>query len=79
MSKVVDELITLDITCFLDRKNRTNQMYFMAMYSEPFKNLRIRAYLKTGVISDQYLPLDGVLYYHLVRREMGEETITKKP
>ena len=42
-----------------------------------FKNLRIRAYLKTGVISDQYLPLDGVLYYHLVRREMGEEVITK--
>lgn len=44
---------------------------------EPFKNLRIRAYLKTGVISDQYLPLDGILYYHLVRREMGEELITK--
>ena len=45
--------------------------------NEPFKNLRIRAYLKTGVISDQYLPLDGVMYYHLVRREMGEELITK--
>jgi CRISPR type IV-associated protein Csf3 len=45
--------------------------------NEPFKNLRIRAYLKTGVISDQYLPLDGILYYHLVRREMGEELITK--
>lgn len=44
---------------------------------DEFKNLRIRAYLKTGVISDQYLPLDGILYYHLVRREMGEEVITK--
>lgn len=42
-----------------------------------YKNLRIRAYLKTGVISDQYLPLDGVLYYQLVRREMGEELISK--
>lgn len=41
------------------------------------KYLRIRAYVKTGVISDQYLPLDGVLYYHLVRREMGEELISK--
>ena len=45
--------------------------------NELFKNLRIRAYLRTGVISDQYLPLDGILYYHLVRREMGEEIITK--
>ena len=44
---------------------------------EPFENLRIRAYLRTGVISDQYLPIDGILYYHLVRREMGEEIITK--
>jgi hypothetical protein len=45
--------------------------------NEPFKNLRIRCYLQTGVISDQFLPLDSILYYHLVRREMGEETITK--
>lgn len=45
--------------------------------NKPFKNLRIRAYIRSGIISDQYLPLDGVLYYHLVRREMGEELITK--
>lgn len=44
---------------------------------DTFKQLRIRAYLKTGVISDQYLPLDGVLYYHLVRQEMGVELTTK--
>jgi CRISPR type IV-associated protein Csf3 len=43
----------------------------------PFKNLRIRAYLQTGVISDQFLPLDAVLYYHLVRKTMGEEILTK--
>lgn len=42
-----------------------------------YTNLRIRAYLSTGVISDQYLPLDAVLYYHLVRREMPEQVITK--
>lgn len=42
-----------------------------------FKQLRIRAYLQTGVISDQFLPLDGILYYHLVRDIMGEQTISK--
>lgn len=42
-----------------------------------FKQLRIRAYLRTPVVSDKYLPLDAVLYYHLVRREMGEEIVTK--
>ncbi len=41
-----------------------------------FKQLRIRAYLQTGVISDQFLPLDGILYYHLVRKIMGEQTIS---
>ena len=42
-----------------------------------FKQLRIRAYLQTGVISDQFLPLDGILYYHLVREQMGEKIISK--
>jgi CRISPR type IV-associated protein Csf3 len=42
-----------------------------------YEPLRIRAYLQTGIISDQFLPLDGVLYYHKVREEMGEEIITK--
>ena len=41
----------------------------------PFKKLRIRAYLQTPVISDQYLPLDSILYYHLVRREVGEKRV----
>ena len=36
-----------------------------------FKQLRIRAYLQCGVISDQFLPLDGVIYYHMVREKMG--------
>ncbi len=41
-----------------------------------FKNLRIRAYLRTGVVSDKYLPLDGVLFYHLVRREKGVQILS---
>jgi CRISPR type IV-associated protein Csf3 len=45
--------------------------------SAPFKKLRVRAYLQSGVISDQYLPLDSVLYYHMVRRKMGVEDISK--
>jgi hypothetical protein len=42
-----------------------------------FKQLRIRAYPRTGIISDQYLPLDSILYYHLVRRAFGEQLISK--
>lgn len=42
-----------------------------------FKQLRIRVYLRTGVISDQFLPLDGVLYYHAVRAKMGVQILTK--
>lgn len=42
-----------------------------------FQQLRIRAYLQTGVISDQFLPLDGILYYHQVRDIMGEQFISK--
>ena len=38
-----------------------------------FTNLRIRAYLQSGVISDQFLPLDGIIYYHLVRERIGEK------
>lgn len=42
-----------------------------------FQTLRVRAYLQSGVISDQFLPLDGILYYHHVRDHMGEQTLTK--
>ncbi len=38
-----------------------------------FQFLRIRAHLQTGVISDQFLPLDSILYYHHVRENMGEK------
>ena len=43
---------------------------------QPFNPLRIRAYLVTPVISDEYLPLDGVLYYHQVRSQYGARDVT---
>lgn len=42
-----------------------------------FKQLRIRAFPRCGIISDPYLPLDGILYHHLVRRKFGEKIISK--
>ncbi len=41
-----------------------------------FRPLRIRARLQTGVISDQFLPLDAILYYHAVRDAYGEQDVT---
>ena len=38
-----------------------------------FEPLRIRAYIQTPVISDQFLPLDSILYYHVVRERFGEQ------
>lgn len=42
-----------------------------------YEPIRIRAYLQTGIISDQFLPLDAALYYHKVREKIGEQVITK--
>lgn len=36
-----------------------------------FEPLHIRAYLQTPVISDRYLPLDGILFNHFIRDEFG--------
>lgn len=38
-----------------------------------FEPLRIRAYIQTPVISDQFLPLDSILYYHAVRERFGAQ------
>lgn len=38
--------------------------------------LRVRAYLRTGVVSDAYLPLDGVLLYQAMRRRFGPRDAT---
>lgn len=42
-----------------------------------FKPLKIRAYLQTPVISDKYLPLDGVLFNQFIRDIFGAKVITK--
>lgn len=42
-----------------------------------FKQLRIRAYLQSPVVSDQFLPLDSILYFHLVRMIMGPQDYSK--
>ena len=37
-----------------------------------YRPLHVRAYLRTGVVSDRYLPLDGVLLYHSARQRLGD-------
>lgn len=44
-----------------------------------FTPLHIRAYLQTQVVSDAYLPLDGILYYHAVRDMFGSKETAHKP
>lgn len=36
-----------------------------------FRPLHVRAYLRTPVVSDRYLPLDGVLLYQAARQALG--------
>lgn len=38
--------------------------------------LRVRAYLRTGVDSDRWLPLDGILMYQAHRDQMGAQVMT---
>ncbi|MDD5231130.1 MAG: hypothetical protein PHC43_07360 [Candidatus Marinimicrobia bacterium] len=40
-----------------------------------FEPLCIRAYIQTGIISDQFLPLDGILLYHAIREQFGHPDI----
>lgn len=39
-------------------------------------NIRVRAYLQTPVVSDKFLPLDGILFYHFIRENFGEQDFT---
>ena len=41
-----------------------------------FEPLKIIAHLQTGIISDPYLPIDGILYYQAMRERLGEQTLT---
>ncbi len=42
-----------------------------------FQPLKIRAYLQTPIISDKFLPLDGILFNHFIRDIFGAKDITK--
>jgi CRISPR type IV-associated protein Csf3 len=46
------------------------------MDSHNFQNLQITAVLRTAVISDQWLPLDGLLLYQQTRDELGAQEMT---
>jgi CRISPR type IV-associated protein Csf3 len=41
-----------------------------------YSNLRIRAYLRSPVVADPWLPLDGVLLAQATRRDLGERAAT---
>lgn len=38
--------------------------------------LRIRAWLRSGIVSDRWLPLDGILMYQTHRDQMGGQDVT---
>lgn len=38
-----------------------------------FEPLCIRAYIQTPIISDQFLPLDSILYHHVIRERFGAQ------
>ncbi len=41
-----------------------------------YEPLRVRAWLRSGVISDRWLPLDGILLYQATRMDLGEQLMT---
>lgn len=41
-----------------------------------FEPLRIRAYLRTGVVADRWLPLDAVVLYQAHRYQDGQQEVT---
>lgn len=43
---------------------------------DSYEALRVRACLRSGVISDRWLPLDGLLFYQAVRRDLGPQELT---
>ena len=45
-------------------------------WSESVEPLRIVAHLRTGVVSDQWLPLDAILLYQACREQLGPEVAT---
>lgn len=41
-----------------------------------FEPLKVTAWLQSGVISDQYLPIDSILYSEAMRQKYGEQYVT---
>ena len=41
-----------------------------------FNPLKITAYLQCAVVTDETLPIDGVLYYYAMRQEYGVQDAT---
>lgn len=41
-----------------------------------WSNLLITAYMRTSIVADEWLPLDGLLFYQSVRRDLGAQDVT---
>lgn len=48
----------------------------MSMDTQNFEPLRVRALLRSGVVSDKFLPLDGLLFYQANRWQYGAQDVT---
>src|SRR5690554_6318112 len=48
----------------------------MASNKHDYQPLRVRAYLRTGVVSDAFLPLDAILLYQAHREKEGAQAAT---
>lgn len=46
------------------------------MASREYEPLRVTARLRTGVVADRWLPLDGVLLYQACREQLGPQAVT---
>jgi CRISPR type IV-associated protein Csf3 len=46
------------------------------MASPELMPLRVRAWLRSPVVADQWLPLDGALFYQSARADLGERVVT---
>lgn len=46
------------------------------MPSNDFEPLRIRAWMRTSIVSDSWLPLDGAIFAQTVRRDLGPQEMT---
>lgn len=45
-------------------------------WSKTFQPLRVRAWLRSPVISDEWLPLDGILFYQAARDQLPPQDVT---